>query len=186
MKLDKELVGKKVYLKSADIEDAEYTYQVRQDAHRTKYMHAVTGGIESQKRWLQNQMADKDSYFFVVRTREGRSIGTYGVYDLDFRKKTGEIGRAILNGTPIENLEAIYLVHEFVFFDLKLDRLYTECFEDNTAAVGVNTQVGGVEIGRDRMNGFEGLENIHFEITRSNYSNKREQIKKLVERFNSR
>ena len=186
VKLNRELTGQKVYLKSADIEDTAYTYQVRQDVNRTKYMHAVTGGIESQKKWLENQIADKDSYFFVVRTKEGKPIGTYGLYDLDFQKKTGEIGRAILNGTPVENLEAIYLVHEFAYFDLELDKLYTECFEDNTAAVGVNTQVGGVEIGRNHMDGFGNLENIHFEITRENYLCKRAHIKSLVDRFNSR
>ena len=55
--------GKTVYLRSTTMYDLEFTYEIRQDWERTKYMHAVTGGLEAQKQWLESQMADPDDYF---------------------------------------------------------------------------------------------------------------------------
>lgn len=185
MKVDGEIKGKKVYLRSAVVEDAEYTYTIRQDEKRTKYLHTLSGGIEGQKKWLEKQIETTDSYFFIACDLEGRPLGTYAIYGIDRDLKTGEVGRALLMGNPIQNLEIIYLIHEFAFFDLGLEVLYTNVFEDNTAAIGVNKQVGGIEIEKTHNEEFD-MENIKFRITKENYLCKREKIKKLVERFGKR
>lgn len=185
MKIDGEFRGEKVYLRSATADDAEFTYTIRQDQNRTKYIHALSGGIVEQKKWLKNQMEDKDSYFFIACDLEGNSLGTYAIYRIDVGKKTGEVGRALLLGNPIQNLETIYLVHEFAFFVLDLEVLYTNVFEDNIAAIGVNKQVGGIEIEKTHNEEFD-MENIKFRISKESYLSEREKIKRLVERFGKR
>ncbi len=182
MKIDGEIKGEKVYLRSATIEDAEYTYTIRQDGKRTKYMHTLSGGIEEQKRWLINQIKDLDSYFFIACDLEGSSLGTYAIYRINQEAKTGELGRALLLGNPIQNLETIYLVHEFAFFELGLEVLYANAFEENIAAIGVNKQVGGIEVEKKHNEEFD-MVNIKFKISKGNYLYKREKIKQLVERF---
>ena len=100
-------------------------------------------------------------------------------------KGCAEIGRAMLNGNPIQNLETIFLIHEFAFNELELETLYSSTFLDNKSSVGVNKQVGGIVI-EDRMDLEFGLEEVRFKITRENYNVARTKLKRLVERFRTR
>ncbi len=148
-------------------------------------MHALSGGIEAQKSWLRSQIETTDSFFLIACDLAGNPLGTYAIYEIDQEKRTGEIGRALLLGNPLQNLEIIYLVHEFAFFNLGLEVIYTDVFEGNTAAIGVNRQVGGIEIERTHNAEFD-MENIRFRISKGNYLEKREKIKQLVDRFGKR
>lgn len=184
--LTKDIIGNQVILRSAREDDAEFTLAIRQNnANKTQYVHALTGSIEDQRNWLSEQEKREDSYFLVFSDLNGKLFGTYGIYNIDFQGKSAELGRAMLIGNPIENLEAIYLVHELAYNELALKVLYTEVFENNTSAVGVNKQVGGVVIGQDYNSEFK-MNNLHFEITKENYDKKRDGIKKLVDRFGKR
>ena len=183
---NKEIIGSQVILRSALESDAEFTLSIRKEhKDKTQYVHALDGTIADQKKWLTEQINKDDSYFMVFSDLDGKLFGTYGIYDIDFNAKSAELGRAMLVGNPIQNLEAIYLIHEFAYNDLGLDVLFTDVFEDNTSAVGVNRQVGGVVIGQEFNDEFK-LNNLRFEITKENYYQKRDGIKRLVDRFGKR
>lgn len=140
------LEGKLVFLKSATLEDAEFTYEIRQDKSRTKYLHSVSGGIEKQKTWLTEQMARKGDYFFVVYDRNtGERIGTDGIYNINDNGDTGEAGRALINGTPAQNLEAGMLNLDFAFDELGLKKLVGCVVEGNKSVLHLNKKFGFVE-----------------------------------------
>lgn len=185
MRLENEIKGKKVFLRTADVEDANYTYSIRQNKKKTEFVHSLTGGIKQQEKWIQGQIESENSLFLLITDENGQSIGTYGIYEIDFDSKTAELGRAMLNGNPIQNLEALFLVHECAFYSLGIEMLYTDVFKDNTAAVGVNKQFGG-EILEETFNEEFSKVNIRFAITKESYLKKREEIKKLVDRFANR
>ena len=185
MIIDNAIKGNCVSLRTVTLEDAEYTYSIRSGGERTRFIHMLNGGIDQQKKWIQSQIDSQDSYFFIVIDIKGRPIGTYAIYEINLDLKTAIVGRALLNGNPIQNLEAIYLVHEFAFYFLEMEKIYTDVFEENVAAVGVNKQVGGMVTDRNFNEEFQ-LYNLRFEITRDNYNKKRMGIKRLVQRFSNR
>ena len=43
------LSGKNINLRTVEIEDAEFIYNMRQNQNKTKYLSKVTGTVESQK-----------------------------------------------------------------------------------------------------------------------------------------
>lgn len=177
--------GKSVCLKPATVEDAKYTYEIRQDQERTKYMHLVNGGVEGQKKWIENQRRTEGDYFFVVYSSDGLPLGTESVYDIDADTNEGEIGRAILNGNPTQNMEALILIHEFAFCSLGLKRLRVSVLAGNTASIGVTLRFGGVENHREYSDEFQ-CELIWFDIYQDAYLKRRGQFIRLIDRFGCR
>lgn len=177
--------GKSVYLRSAQMEDAEYTYSIRQDPERTKYLHPIVGGIGAQRLWLQKQRETPGDYFFVVFSNDNERIGTYSVYNVNTDTGTGSVGRALLNGNPIENHEAIFLVYDFAFRTLNLQKLYAESVKDNTVSIGINLRLGGKLVG-ERFDPSLGLVQVQMVIDKADYEAKREYIKNLAEKFANR
>lgn len=185
MRIENDIQGKKVIVRTAEISDADFTYTIRQDKKKTEFVHALSGGIEEQKKWIQSQIDKEDSLFLVIADENNNPIGTYGIYNINFVSKTAELGRAMLNGNPVQNLEAIFLVHEYAFNQLAMEKLFTDTFKDNTSAVGVNKQVGGEIIEETYNEEFLQI-NYRFVITKEKYLQKRNEIKKLVDRFSGR
>ena len=177
--------GKSVYLKSAQMCDLEFTYEIRQDRERTKYMHQVNKGLETQRKWLEKQLMRPGDIFLIVYDKAGERIGTNSIYHIDGENATGEIGRTILNGNPIQNLEANVLSYEFAFYELGLEVLYAEVMQGNNAALGVIVRHGGEEIRREYSNELD-CEMIYFEIRKKEYDKKRDGLLKLVNRFAGR
>ena len=185
MVYEKIIYGKSVDMYSATMADLEFTYEIRQDRDRTKYMHPVNAGLEGQKRWLENQMKTPGDYFFVVKNHAGKRIGTCSVYSIDADKRTGEIGRNILNGNPIENFEALVMIHEVAFFKLSLARVYARILRENLPSIGVTMRMGGQEAGHIYDPGLQ-TDILLYEITKENYMQKRDSLLGLCERYGKR
>lgn len=186
MLYDGTIVGKTVYLRSATMDDLEFTYEIRQDRERTKYMHAVTGGLEAQRQWLEHQMAAPGDYFFVVYDKKsGKRIGTASIYRINPECTEGKTGRSIFNGNPIQNLETFYLFYEFAFYGLGLQRLYAEILRNNLASVGSVFRMGGEKVSQEYNEEFKDY--MEYYVTqKSEYAKRREGLKKLVDRFADR
>lgn len=185
MYINEIIEGESVKLKSVDISDAEFTYKIRQDKSKTKYMHKVEGTIEDQKRWIENQRKREGDYFFLVLDENYNPIGTYGVYNIDMNKGKAETGRAILCGTPMQNLEAIMLFFDFCFLNLKIEKLLSYTAKDNISANGVAKKLGGSVISSE-FNDELGIEMEWFLIDRTSYTENRDILVNLVKRFQRR
>lgn len=185
MVYSKVIYGKSVDMRSATMEDLEFTYEVRQDKERTKYMHPVTGGIEAQEKWLRRQLVEPGDYFFIVCDKSGNPIGTNAVYQIDEKMHEGLLGRTLLNGNPIQNYEALIMIYEFAFYTLHLDKVKADILEENKASTGVTKHLGGreKEIIYDRE---LGRDMIRFEIKKDDYEKNKERLHSILDRFAGR
>ena len=78
MFIEETIKGKYVTLKSANIEDAEFSLELRQNPALTKYLPKLDVTIEQQKNWILDQRNKNDDYFFVViNNKNERIIGIY-------------------------------------------------------------------------------------------------------------
>ena len=183
MAIYRKIEGKSVYLSPATIEDADFTYRIRQDKERTKYMHRVEGGVEAQKNWINNQREREGDYFFVVFTSEGMPIGTASAYNIN--NNEAEIGRVLLNGNKIQNIEALVLIYDFAFYHIKVDMIKAEIAVDNIASLGVALRMGGVETYRD-YNEEVSSEMVWVEVYKEEYFKRHDGLIKLIDRFGNR
>ena len=182
MILSQPIIGKLVNIRSADVADAEYTYRIRQDEGKTKYLSPVNGTVEDQARFIEEQRQRNDSYFFIVEDKEGNALGTTALYDYDPLKNTVTHGRILLYGSPIQDTEAIVLVYDYAFYGLGVDVAIGNPLEENLPSIGVTKRVGGRLVDREYDPRFQ-QDILYFHIDKEVYEAKRIGIYKLVDRF---
>jgi len=117
------LVGHWVRLRCAEESDAEFTLAIRNDPELTKIMPKVHNTISGQREWIRHQREAADSCFLVIETLEGKPLGTQGFYDIDDQNSSCEIGRNISYGVPVENIEALVLLYDYLFGKRKMKQL---------------------------------------------------------------
>lgn len=137
--------GKYVYLKSAEIDDAEFTLSLRQNPTLTKYLPKLNITIDQQRNWIRSQQKKQGDYFFVVWNKKDKPIGTVSIYNVI--GNTAESGRLALIGNALENTEASCLLFKFAFDILGLDKITGYIVDGNKRADRFNRQFG-CEVGQ--------------------------------------
>ena len=177
------LAGKLVSLRTIEETDAEYTYRIRQDKEKTKYLHEVNGTVEDQRQWIRKSRDSADEYTFLVEDKQEKPLGMYGLYHV--HGDEAEIGRALMFGNSIQDSEAAVLLHDFAFYVCKIKTLHVDIFMENKPSIGMTLRLGGKEVGRC-FDGEFNMTNIEYLITLETYEPCREKVTKLIERFSSR
>lgn len=167
------LEGLQVRLRTVQMEDAEFTYNIRQDREKTRYLHPVNGTLEDQKRWLRQQRKREGDYFFIVETKQRVPLGTIALYNICGDE--GEVGRNLLYGNYLQNVETAILIRDFAFYILKLNRLIVTVHEDNIHVQGFEKKLGAKEEYREYSEEL-GAELIYFSVTEDCYRKKRDRI----------
>ena len=141
MVFDGEIVGKYVTLRSATVDDAEFTLSIRQDKELTRYLPYLDITLEQQIAWIKKQRETKGDYFFVVLNKDQKRIGTNSVYDIKDGK--GETGRlAMRDCSALESLENQFLLSSFSFRTLGLKETYAYTRKENKRALNFSEFFG--------------------------------------------
>lgn len=142
MVFNKKIEGKYVYLKSATVDDAEFTLSLRQNPTLTRYLPKLDISIEQQKSWIVAQREKEGDYFFVAKTYGNIPIGTVSLYEI--QGDTSKSGRLALTGDPLQNTEAALLLFRFAFDILRLKKVTGYIVDGNKRADRFNKQFGCV------------------------------------------
>lgn len=139
------LVGSRVYLRPAEVADAEMDAQWDAEEsdtfmYRGRAPHSPIGAAEDIKTMYKNQPPEWLE-FAVCLTADDTYIGHVGVYDLDWANRTGETGSFLAPGYRNQGYgpEAKHLLLEYCFDWLHLHVLRSEVVGTNTrstAALG--------------------------------------------------
>ena len=132
--------GKYVTLRSVQIDDADYTLEIRQNTEKTKFLHKVENDIKKQKEWIQTQREKSGDYFFIVSDYKNNNVGTIGLYDIKDQK--GYLGRVLMFGSPIITFEASILICDYGFNQLGLNEIFGYVDQNNTASLGYSKALG--------------------------------------------
>lgn len=168
-----------VNLRSVEERDAEFTYALRQDKERTKFVHSVDGTVEDQRNWIRNQRAREGDYYFIVEDKQGNPLGTVGYYGLE--GVNGEMGRMIINGTYAQNCDAIVQLRRFAFDIIGAEYVRCTMVNGNKGVLAQLRRLGAEQTGSyiDPKDGFEVL---IFRVSRQAYEARREKYVRLVEK----
>lgn len=129
-------------MRSATVEDAEFTLSVRQDPEFNKYLPRVSNTLEQQVAWIISQRQKQGDYYFVVWSKEGNRIGTISIYNIDGDR--AEAGRLTMRGNPFQCIEAQLLSFHFGFNNLGLKSIVSYIYAENERALRFTKQFGGV------------------------------------------
>lgn len=170
------LEGKYVNLRSVEETDAEFILSVRNDPRISKYLPPLNVTVEQQRQWISKQRADKDSYYFLLETPVGESLGSISVYDIV--NETAETGRFCSFGDPAANIEACILLNDFCFDIIGIKTIHIWVYENNKPVISLNQSFGYEWVERKMdPNGEPYKVGI---LTKDKWQNKREKILKRL------
>ena len=169
--------GRYVYLRSVTADDAEFTLKLRQDPQIERFLPRLDISLEQQRDWIDKQRKKQGDYFFVSCDKNGKRIGTVGIYDM--HGKTAEGGRLALLGDAFQNTETSVLLYMFTFETLGLDEVTGFVYADNRRALRFNKSLGCL-IGPPVYDKNVGKQICYARTTKESFYNALQKIKKML------
>ena len=148
--------GEFVDLRPLTQDDVALTFRWRQSERATN-LNRGAQTVEQQAIWLANR--PDSEYNFAITLKTGIPVGMVSVSGIDFVHRHAEPGRFLIGeenavrGIPAA-VEAMKLVYELVFDELKLQRVYGTIASDNLLMMKWQRFLGMKEEGRLRNHYF--------------------------------
>lgn len=141
------LTGHYMRLRIMDSNDAEYVRNLRNSPHvyRNFQNRFFISDIEQQK-FLESLAGSQSKIFFIGETIEPTErFGVFFIKDIDYRNQRGEVGvfldeRGLGKGVLL--FEGSYLLHNYAFQYLNLNKVIGEVLPENTKAIRLNEAIG--------------------------------------------
>ena len=154
------LESKTIKLRLVEKSDANFILKLRLDEKYNAFLTEVSADLNAQILWIQNyKLQEKKGlqYYFIIERLDGQPCGTVRVYDL--KKDSFCWGSWILNEdkTRYAAIESAFLVYEFGFNYLKMNKSHFEVMRENERVVSFHEKMGAERILEDDVN-------IYFEI----------------------
>ena len=153
------LRGRYVTLRPLATSDAAVTHAWR-CSERARHLNGAAGSVEDQARWIATRPAGE--FNFVVELADGRPIGMLSLVGVDLANRRAESARFLIGdedaarGVPAA-VEAMSLLYQFAFDELRLERVHGVIEATNHLMVKWQKYLGMREEGRFRrhflMNG---------------------------------
>lgn len=172
------LSGKLVDLKCADVEDAQFSLDIRNDPSLTEFIPKVQGSYEGQVQWIAKERENENSYFFIVLNKKGESIGTVSLYKLDKANSICEFGRYISYGNAMENVEIALLILNFAYLELDMENIIFNNDERNLKIISFWKRFGATLNKIEEMDGWVAAQYL---LSKEDYMVKRERIIPLLD-----
>lgn len=144
------LNGPNVILREINYDDTDDVIRWRNDDKMGRFLDG--GGEltrEIQIKFLKSYFQkDNDFYFIIEKKNPKISVGTMGLRDIDLKSKRAEFHRLIiLPDYRLYALEASYLLMQFAFETLNLNKVYCSVLKKNIQAYKFDCALGFSEEG---------------------------------------
>lgn len=155
MKTEKTLLGKSIYLRSLNIDDASLDYLswlCDPEINRYLEIRFMPSQTIAQLRDFINKIADSsDSLLFGIFLHQGdRHIGNIKLGPVDWNHRTADIGLLIGDREQWGKgfaTAAIALISHYAFHDLKLVKLTAGCYAENRGSINAFLKAGFTQEG---------------------------------------
>ena len=166
------LSGKNINLRTVEIEDAEFIYNMRQNQNKTKYLSKVTGTVESQKEWIKNykQREDKQKeFYFLIESKNSEKLGLVRMYD--FKDESFCWGSWLIkeDAPKTTAIESALQIYEFGFYSLGFEKSHFDVRKGNDKVISFHQRFGAKIVDEDALDYFFNFEKSDYEITKEKY-----------------
>ena len=152
MRYFKKLVGERIYLSPMNPDDYEINTKWLNDANITQYLsiHNHMVSLLGEKRYLEDT-STKDCHFVIVNLDSDEAIGNIAFDEIDYRNGAAVLGIFIgeenYRGKGYGS-EAIKLLLNYGFNELRLHSVTLTVLADNARAIKAYEKCGFKEFGR--------------------------------------
>ena len=167
--------GKHVILRFVEEFDAQFILDLR-TKEKAKYLSKTDNNLDNQINWIKNyknREKDGKEFYFVIENKKNERIGLVRAYNIEDNSATSG-SWIMIDNSPIENvLESNLLIYEFIFENLKKDKLLFDVRKDNKKVWRFHKSYGAVQIDEDELDYF-------FEFSKDNFKTMKEEYKKYL------
>lgn len=134
-----------IKLRKITSDDLKTIIDWRMSPNVTKYMYTDPKlNLEGQKVWLKNINSSKNQFYWIIEC-DNKPIGVVSITDIDYinsRCQWGHyIGDISYRGKGIFSCVECN-IYDYVFYNLKLNKLVTEVFRFNKNAIDIHRRTG--------------------------------------------
>ncbi len=152
MKYFKKLVGERIYISPMNPDDAEIYTKWLNDENIVQYLsiHNSLVSIPGEKEYLDN-CCKQEFHMCIVKLDNDELIGNIALENIDYKNGSAELGIFIGEESNLSKgygSEAINLMTNFGFKELRLHTIYLTVFGNNERAKKAYTKCGFTECGR--------------------------------------
>ncbi|MBI2420145.1 MAG: GNAT family N-acetyltransferase [Ignavibacteriales bacterium] len=185
------ITGTYIDLVLMTVEDAEDIFRWR-NSQKGLWLQKGAENTEAQRDWIAARPTNE--YNYIIKTKEGVSIGLIALVKIDMENKTAETGRLIIGEDEYTKqlpaaYEALYLINELAFTGLGLNRIYGIIAEENSKMIAFQKYMGLVQEGRLRQHIFVNgkfRDAFYFGLLADEYySGYRKKIKRMIDLFSA-
>ncbi len=152
MRYFKKLSGEKVYLSPINLEDYENYVKWLNNPNITQYLDCNDSLITlSKEKELLEKIANTEFSFAIVKQEDDTLLGNVGITKIDYKNGKGELGIFIGEEDNLSKgygSEAIKLILNFAFNEIRLHNVMLTVFSSNPRAIKAYTKCGFQEFGR--------------------------------------
>jgi len=164
--------GKNIQLRTVEVEDAEFIFEMRQNQDKIKYLSKVIGTVESQKEWIKNykqREEEKKEFYFVIESKNEKKLGLIRMYD--FKKDSFCWGSWLIkeDAPKTTAIESALQIYEFGFYNLGYKKSHFEVQKGNDKVIAFHQRFGAIIIDEDDKEVFFNFEKKNYEITKEKY-----------------
>ncbi len=148
------IIGNLIKLRAIEKEDLPLIAKWRSDPEVYHYLFENDPiSLTQQEKWYENLLKSDTDKIFMISTKDDTPIGIIGLYKIDWRSKNAEWGFYI--GDRKNRLggyapEAEYLLIEYAFEHLNLNKLWCRTFEFNKKVLSMHRSFNFKEEGTFR------------------------------------
>ncbi len=166
------LNGKNINLRTVEIADAQFIYEMRQNKNKTKYLSKVTGTINSQKEWIadyKKKEKDRKEFYFVIESKTKEKLGLVRMYD--FKENSFCWGSWLIkeDAPKTTAIESALQIYEFGFYKLGFKKSHFDVRKGNEKVIAFHKRFGSKIINEDELDYFFNFEKSDYEITKEKY-----------------
>ena len=166
------IVGKNINLRTVEIDDADFIYEMRQNQDKTKYLSKIIGTVESQKEWIKNYKQrenEKKEFYFVIESKNEEKLGLVRMYD--FQEESFCWGSWLIkeDAPKTTAIESALQIYEFAFYKLSFDKSHFEVQKGNDKVVAFHKRFGAKIVNENEKEFFFNFEKTDYEITKEKY-----------------
>ena len=166
------IYGKNINMRTVEIEDAEFIYNMRQNQNKTKYLSKVTGTVESQKEWIKNykqREEEKKEFYFVIESKDEEKLGLVRMYD--FQDESFCWGSWLIREDAAKTtaIESALQIYEFGFYELGFEKSHFDVRKGNAKVIAFHQRFGAKIVDEDELDYFFNFEKSDYEIIKEKY-----------------
>ena len=186
------LKGKFVSLRSMNESDFYKIIEWRNNPEINRYLNQPFKlTMELQYKWYREKyLKSNDILFMIIEIKNKTRIGTIGINDLDYKRKIGIVGRLLIGEeyyrVSKEFIEATILFYDYLFYNLKLKKLYGHVVIENRKVISFDKKYGFTATRKTIFPQYcdvNGMKLIEMVNTKVQYEKAKKKIEPIIQYF---